>query len=227
MDVAGAGLEHRRGQAGAGGDGGDERLDEPGPRPSDRGKRDAHLGRRRLGGGSEGRPAPDRAVGAMDRDVALEAREQRPRLRAGGIVDDDDLDVLGQVAGDQRLDLGPERGRVVAGDDQDGGPHGRLMQPGLRCLGGGRDTRRRCAAGPRPGRRPGASRGARGPSRPTGTGARSRGTASPRMSGSRSVRPHASSTRRVMSVAVSWSSLEKFQASPAMPGSCARSARAM
>ncbi len=120
VDVAGAGLEHRRGQAGAGRDGRDERRDEPGPRPSDRGKRDAHLGRRRLGGGSEGRPAPDRAVGAMDRDVALEAREQRPRLRAGGIVDDDDLDVLGQVAGDQRLDLGPERGRVVAGDDQDG-----------------------------------------------------------------------------------------------------------
>ena len=176
VHVAGAGLEHRRGQ--------------PGPARRRR-RRAARRSRAAAGRCSRARcrPRPEAARAAPASaarrptgrslrwigDVALEPREQRPRLGAGGVVDDDDLDVVGQVARDERLDLRPQRGRVVPGDDQDGGPHGRLMQPGLRCLGDGRGTTRRCAAGPRPDRAPAPSRGARAPWRPTGTGGRSRG----------------------------------------------------
>jgi hypothetical protein len=62
-------------------------------------------------------------VAAVDRHVPLEPGQQVPRLGARRVVDDDQLDVLGQVAFDQRLDLRPQRHGVVAGGDQDARPH--------------------------------------------------------------------------------------------------------
>ena len=123
LHVAGAGLEDGRGQHCAGADGGDERLDEPGPGPRAAPERDTHVGGSRAGGAGEGGAAAGRAIAAMDRDVALEPCQQGLHLGPGGVVDDDHLDVLGQVAGDERLDLRPERDRVVAGDEQDRSVH--------------------------------------------------------------------------------------------------------
>src|SRR6185312_7187249 len=56
-------------------------------------------------------------------DVALEPGEQRLHLGAGRVVDDDHLDVVGQVAGNERLDLRPQSDGVVPGDEQDGRVH--------------------------------------------------------------------------------------------------------
>ena len=147
VHVAGAGLEHRRGQARAGAHRGDERIDEAGRRTRDRGERDADLAAR------DRRRERERIATA---GVAAARVHGEPRREAGGIGDvavgdDDDLVPLGQARRGKRVELRAQHRRVAA-DEQDAG-----VDRSRRLLGRGREPRQR-RAGPRTSRDPPACR---------------------------------------------------------------------